>query len=311
MKARILLTGKNGQVGGELCRLLPSLGELIAPDRADLDLEKPGDIRRAVRSYRPNLIVNAAAYTAVDLAEQDAVIAHTVNAEAPAILAEEAGNLGSLLVHYSTDYVFDGRKASPYEETDVPNPLSVYGKSKFAGEQAVHSSGVPHFIFRTSWIYGRRGRNFLTTILRLATQNEELKVVVDQIGAPSWSREIAAATVRVLEQVTVKESFDPATLPGINAVYHMSARGAASWFEFAELILQQSRAISPRTPWFLAATDGRPLIARRVIPIPSEDYPSPALRPANSLLSNSRLERTFRVEMTDWRAQLQAVFHDA
>ncbi len=311
MTARILLTGKNGQVGAELCRLLPSLGELIAPDRSELNLAKPGDIRRAVRQYQPNLIVNAAAYTAVDRAEHDAAAAYAVNAEAPAILAEEAKKSGSLLVHYSTDYVFDGKKDSPYEEADVPHPLNVYGASKLAGEQAIQSSGVPHLIFRTSWIYARRGRNFLLTILRLATEREELRVVSDQMGAPTWSREIAAGTARVLEQVAGKGTIDAASLSSVSGIYHMTARGATSWFEFAETILQESRAIAPETPWFLAATEGRPLLAQRVTPIASNEYPTAALRPANSVLSNSRLGRTFGVRLSDWRTQLQTVFREA
>jgi dTDP-4-dehydrorhamnose reductase len=307
---RILLTGKSGQVGAQLFRLLPSLGDLIAPDRNELDLAKPADIRRALREAQPNLIVNAAAYTAVDRAQQDAPAAHSVNAEAPALLAEEAKKSGSALVHYSTDYVFNGRKDSPYDESDAPNPLNVYGESKLAGEQAIQASGVPHLIFRTSWIYGRSGRNFLLTILRLATQLEELRVVSDQMGAPTWSREIAAGTRRVLEQVVGKGIGDPASLSSISGIYHMTARGAASWFDFAESILEQSHSSSPKPPWLLAATEGRPLFAQRVIPISSGEYPTPALRPANSVLSNSKLERTFGVQLSDWRAQLRGVFHE-
>src|SRR5208282_271734 len=311
MSARILLTGKNGQVGAALCRLLPPLGELIAPDHAELDLAKPADIRRAVRECQPNLIVNAAAYTAVDRAEQDAAVAQAVNAEAPAILAEEAKKSGSVLVHYSTDYVFDGKKDSPYDEADAPNPLNVYGKSKLAGERAIQSSGVSYLIFRTSWIYGRRGRNFLLTILRLATEREELRVVSDQIGAPTCSSEIAAGTARVLGQVAGKGTIDAASLSSVSGIYHMTARGATSWFDFAESILQESRAIAPETPWFLAATEGRPLIAQRVTAIASKEYPTSALRPAYSVLSNSRLGRTFGVRLPDWRTQLQAVFREA
>jgi dTDP-4-dehydrorhamnose reductase len=311
MKLRILLAGKTGQVGAELCRLLPSIGELIAPDRTELDLAKPGDIRRAVHEYRPNLIVNAAAYTAVDRAEQDAAAAHAVNAEAPALLAEEARRSGAALVHYSTDYVFDGKKGSPYEESDPPNPINVYGKSKLAGEEAIRASDVPHLILRSSWIYGRTGRNFLLTILRLATEREELRVVSDQIGAPTWSREIAAATVRVLQQVTGKGIVDSASLGSLSGTYHMTARSQTSWSDFAKSILQQSQTTSPRTTWFQAATEGRPLIAQRVIPIASSEHPASALRPAYSVLSNARLERAFRVRLPDWRSQLQAVFHEA
>ena len=310
MKIRILLTGRNGQVGAELYRFLPSLGELVAPDRKELDLAKATDVRRAIREYQPNLIVNAAAYTNVDGAENDARTAHSVNAEAPAVMAEEAKKSGAALVHYSTDYVFDGRKDSPYEETDAPNPINVYGTSKLAGEQAIRASGVPHLIFRTSWIYGRRGRNFLITILRLATEREELRVVSDQIGAPTWSQEIAAGTVRVLQQITGARVLDPASFSGISGIYHMTARGTTSWFDFARSILQESLGISRDTPWFLPATGGRPLIVQRVTPISSQEYPTPALRPVNSVLSNSMLERTFGVQLPDWRAQLHAVFHE-
>jgi dTDP-4-dehydrorhamnose reductase len=311
MRVRILLIGRNGQIGSELYRLLPSLGELVAPDRNELDLANAAHVRRAIREYQPNLIVNAAAYTNVDGAEKDHRTAHTVNAEAPAVMAEEAKKVGSALLHYSTDYVFDGRKNAPYEETDAPNPANVYGKSKLAGEQAIRASGVPHLIFRTSWIYARRGRNFLMTILRLATQREELRVVNDQIGAPTWSQEVAAGTVRVLQQVAGKETFDPASLLAINGIYHMTAHGTTSWFDFARCILQESASMSPEIPWFQAATGGRPLIAQRLTPISSEEYPTAAQRPGYSVLSNSRLERTFGVQLPDWRAQLDTLFHDA
>lgn len=182
--AQILLTGKNGQVGSELCRLLPSLGELIALGRNELDLANPAEIRRRIRELTPNLIVNAAAYTAVDRAETESELAHAVNAEAPAVMAEEARKLGATLVHYSTDHVFDGRKESPYEETDVPNPINVYGATKLAGEAAIRASGATYFIFRTSWVYASRGRNFLRTILKLAAEREELEVVSDQRARP-------------------------------------------------------------------------------------------------------------------------------
>lgn len=224
------------------------------------------------------------------------------------MLAEEARKSGSVLVHYSTDYVFDGKKDSPYEESDLPTPLNVYGKSKLAGEEAIRASGVPHLIFRSSWIYGRTGRNFLLTILRLATEREELRVVSDQIGAPTWSREIAAATVRILQQIAGKGIADPAWLSNLSGIYHMTARGATPWSDFARSILEESHSISSKPVWFLAATEGHPLVARRVIPIPSADYPTPALRPANSVLCNSKLERTFHVQLPDWRAQLHAVF---
>ncbi len=202
MKPKILLTGKDGQVGMELQRFLPQLGEVIALGRQELDLSKPDDLRRMIRTVRPNLIVNAAAYTAVDQAEKEEAIARAINADAPAVMAEEAKKIGAGLVHYSTDYVFDGSKNSPYEETDPTNPVNVYGKTKLMGERAIQETGVPHLIFRTGWVYATRGRNFLLTILRLATQgSDELRIVSDQIGAPTWSREIAWATTQILKRI--------------------------------------------------------------------------------------------------------------
>src|SRR6266849_8772110 len=191
MKPTILLIGKNGQLGAELQNHLPRLGRVVALDRQELDLAKPDHICRAIRDLRPQLIINAAAYTAVDTAEVDEENAYAINAKAPAVIAEEAKKTGAALVHYSTDYVFDGRERSPRLETDPPRPINVYGKTKLAGEQAIRLAGIPHFIFRTSGVYGTRGRNFLLTILRRATENEELSIVRDQTGAPTWSREIA------------------------------------------------------------------------------------------------------------------------
>lgn len=191
MTFRILLTGKHGQVGNELAALLPRLGEVVAFDRHELDLAKPEQIRRAIRDTRPNVIVNAAAYTSVDLAEKQEAEARIINADAPALMAEEARRLDATLVHYSTDYVFNGAKDSPYNEDDPPNPINIYGETKLAGEQAIRDIGVPYLIFRTSWVYGTRGKNFLLRILRLATECEELRIVCDQVGAPTWSRDIA------------------------------------------------------------------------------------------------------------------------
>jgi dTDP-4-dehydrorhamnose reductase len=201
MSLGILLIGKNGQVGSDLAGLLPRLCKVVALDRTQLDVSKPDDVRRAIRDFRPRLIVNAAAYTAVDKAESDEAMAGAVNADFPGLLAEEARRIDAAVVHYSTDYIFDGLKSTPYDESDPPNPVSVYGKTKLAGEQAIRESGVPHLIFRTAWVYSARGRNFLLTVLRLASQREELRIVCDQIGAPTWSHEIACATTAVLEQL--------------------------------------------------------------------------------------------------------------
>jgi len=307
MRLKILLTGKGGQIGSELQCLLPRLGDLVAPDRRELDLLDPDSIRRMVRNIRPQLIVNAAAYTAVDAAESDEANAHAVNAIAPAVLAEEAKKLGAAVVHYSTDYVFDGAKAAPYEEMDLANPISVYGKTKLAGEQAIRSAGVPHLIFRTAWVYATRGRNFLLTILRLATEKEELRIVRDQIGAPTWSVEIAAATTKILAQVIERGSATSA-FSEVSGTYHLTAAGETTWYDFARAILGEASSMPQGIPWFAAATGGHPLITRRIIPITTREYPTPASRPAYSVLSNSLLARTFGVRMGYWRRQLRLGF---
>src|ERR1700694_1223470 len=310
MNPTILLTGKTGQVGSELLRLLPQLGEVIAPDRRALDLLDASNLRRTVRDTRPQLIVNAAAYTAVDAAENDEATAYAINADVPAVLAEEAKKIGAAMVHYSTDYVFDGSKAAPYEEADLTNPINVYGKSKLAGEQAIRTSGVPHLIFRTSWVYGTHGKNFLLTILRLATERGELRIVCDQTGAPTWAREIAVSTAkilaRVIDQTSVVSGFSQ-----VDGTHHITAAGETTWYEFANTILEEAARISRDVPWFAEATRGRPLITKRIIPITTAEYPTPASRPAYSVLSNSRLVRTFGFELPDWRTQLQRAFSAA
>src|ERR1700676_2029201 len=230
MKYRILLTGKNGQVGAELAALLPRLGEVTAFDRHQLDLSKPDQIRRAIRNIRPHVIVNAAAYTFVDQAESEEWEARVINADAPAMMAEEAKSIGAALVHYSTDYIFDGSKPLPYDENDSPNPINVYGKTKLAGEQAIQDAGLPHLIFRTAWVYSTRGRNFLLTILRLATEREELRIVRDQIGAPTWSREIASASSQVLQQL-YNRSDATAAWSERSGTYHLTAAGETNWYE--------------------------------------------------------------------------------
>lgn len=307
MKPTILLTGKNGQVGSELVHLLPGLGEVIAPDRHELDLLDADDIRRAVRDIRPQLIVNAAAYTAVDAAESDEANAYAINANAPAVLAEEAKKIGAAIVHYSTDYIFDGSKTAPYEETDPANPINVYGKTKLAGEQAIRNCDVPHLIFRTAWVYATRGRNFMLTILRLATEREELRIVRDQIGSPTWSREIAATTTKILAQVIGRGSTASA-FSRVSGTYHMTAAGQTTWCDFAKNILEEASRTPQGIPWFVAATGGRPLVTRRIIPITTGEYPTPASRPAYAVLSNSLLTRSFGVEMSDWRTQLRLAF---
>ncbi len=307
MKSTILLTGKTGQVGSELLRLLPELGRVIAPARHELDLLNSDDIRRAVRHIRPQLIVNAAAYTAVDEAENDEGNAHAINAHAAAVLAEEAEKIGAGIVHYSTDYIFDGSKAAPYEETDAPNPVNVYGRTKLAGEQAIRTSGVPHLIFRTAWVYAAHGRNFLLKVLRLATEREELRIVRDQIGAPTCSSDIASASVRVLTGLHERGTGHFA-ISNVSGTYHMTAAGETTWYDFAYAILEHAARTPHHVSWFADAIGQRPLITRRIIPVTTAGYPTPASRPAYSVLSNSRFIRTFCFGLPDWQTQLQGLF---
>jgi dTDP-4-dehydrorhamnose reductase len=308
MKRTILLTGRTGQVGSQLLHLLPEIGEVIAPDRHELDLLNPDSVRRTVREIRPELIVNAAAFTAVDAAETQEAAADAINATAPGVLAEEAKKIRAAVVHYSTDYVFDGSKRTPYEEADTAVPINVYGKTKLAGEQAVLATGVPHLIFRTAWVYSTRGRNFLRTILRLASEKEELRVVRDQFGAPTWSRAVAEATVKILAQLTSQDSSPANSFLRVSGIYHLTAAGETTWYDFARAILEEAAHLSPAVEWFGDATRGRPLITRRIIPIATAEYPTLAARPAFSVLSNSHLIRTFGVELPHWRAQLHLMF---
>jgi dTDP-4-dehydrorhamnose reductase len=285
---RILLTGAGGQVGHELAQALAPLGEVDARDRAGLDLADADALVRACRGLRPALIVNAAAYTAVDRAESDAEAARLVNARAPGILAEEAKRLGAVLVHYSTDYVFDGSARSPYREDDPVGPLNEYGRGKLEGERAVAASGCRHLVFRTSWVYGPRGRNFLLTMLSLAATRDEVRVVADQRGAPTSSLFLAAATARALAAIP------PAGIA--SGVYHLSAAGETTWAGFAQAIF--ARAAATRAGFR----------APRVVPIATADYPTPARRPAYSVLSHGKFERAFGFAPDPWEAQLDECF---
>ena len=308
MKRRILLTGRTGQVGSELLLLMPELGEVVAPGRRELDLLNPQSIRRAVREIRPKLIINAAAFTAVDAAEVQEAEARAINADAPGLLAEEAKKIGAALVHYSTDYVFDGSKTTPYDEADSTAPINAYGRTKLAGELAIRATGVLHLIFRTAWVYSTRGKNFLRTILRLATEREELRVVRDQFGAPTWSRDIAQATVEIVSRLTIPDCSLETSLASIGGTYHLTAAGETTWYEFARAILDEAAQISADVSWFSEATQARPLIAKRIIPITTAEYPTPAMRPHYSVLSNSRLNQRFGIESPDWRTQLRHIF---
>jgi dTDP-4-dehydrorhamnose reductase len=309
MNFPILLTGKNGQVGRELTAMLSRFGEVSALDRNDLDLTKPDQIRGVIRTVRPRLIVNAAAYTAVDRAEAEEAIARAVNAEAPALLAEEGKKCGAAFVHFSTDYVFDGTNRTPYTEEDAPNPKNAYGRTKLAGEMAIRETGAPHLIFRTAWVYAREGRNFLMTILRLAIDREELRIVKDQIGAPTWSHEIAVGTTNVLTKLLAGNRFEE-SFAQVSGTYHMTAGGEISWFQFTQAILEEARNNPTNAKWFHDATFGKPIVAKQVVPIATADYPTPAPRPAYSVLSNERLARTFGVRLPDWREQLHSIFSE-
>jgi dTDP-4-dehydrorhamnose reductase len=287
----ILLLGANGQVGYELARALPRIGRVVALERQAADLGAPERLREVVLGYRPRIIVNAAAYTAVDRAETDAAMAGTVNAVAPGVLAEVAEALGAVLVHYSTDYVFDGEKPLPYTETDAPNPRSIYGRTKLEGERAVARAGR-HLILRTSWVFGAHGANFLKTMLRLAAERESLRVVADQVGAPTSAALIAATTSSVLEALQGAPAGDPRF-----GLYHLAAGGETSWHGYARYVLAR------------AAAGGWPLKAgpEAVAAITTADYPLPTRRPANSRLDTAKLRRAFSVDLPDWRAGVDAV----
>jgi len=278
---RILLTGTGGQVGWELQRTLAPLGEVIAADRTVLDLADTAGIRRTVAAIAPDLIVNPAAYTAVDRAESEPDLAHAINAIAPRELAA----CGIPLVHFSTDYVYDGKKPDAYTEADAPNPLGVYGASKLAGDQAVQASGAPHLILRTSWVYGLRGRNFLLTMQRLARERDTLAVVDDQFGAPTWSRLIAEATA-----LTIARWLDRPDRNAVSGIYHLSCGGRTSWHGFAASILAQ-----------LVGTETN---LARLTAIPTSGYPTPAARPANSQLDCGKLAATFGVRLPAWENAL-------
>jgi dTDP-4-dehydrorhamnose reductase len=286
-----LIFGRTGQVGWELQHKLATLGPIAVVGTPEVDFMRPETIREAVRKAEPAVIVNAAAYTAVDRAESEPELAMAINGTAPGVLAEEAKRLGSLLVHYSTDYVYDGTKQGAYVETDAANPLNVYGRTKLAGDEAIASVGCEHLTFRTTWVYGARGNNFLLTILRLSKEQEELRIVDDQTGTPTSSESIAQATADVLARVIAPAG---GGLEGRSGVYNMTCAGATTWFGFAKTLLEKSAG---------NLCEGRPML----IPIPTSEFPRPAVRPANSRLSGARLEETFGVRMPHWEDALALV----
>ena len=292
----ILITGGKGQVGYELMNGMNRLGNVIGLDREEIDLADSGAIRETVRAIRPALIVNAAAYTAVDKAESDPDLAMAVNGIAPGVLAEEAKRIGAALIHYSTDYVFNGTKAAPYTEEDEPNPLSVYGKTKLAGERAVAAVGLPHLILRTSWVYGLRGQNFLLTILRLAKEREVLTIVDDQIGAPTWCRMVSDVTVGALRSLGWGEEGWEERLSDLSGVYHATASGQTSWYGFTAAILAATSSGSGTA----ASITNIP----RLTPILTHQYPLPAPRPLYSVLANGKLQSVFGLTLPKWESGL-------
>lgn len=283
---KILLLGKNGQVGWELQRSLAPLGELIALDRAGKDglcgdLTDLEGLRRTISIAKPNIIINAAAYTAVDNAENDKVNTNIVNAQAPRVLAEEAQKIGAWLVHYSTDYVFDGSGNNAWEEKDESNPLSEYGRSKLAGEQAIENSGCKYLIFRTSWVFGSRGKNFAKTMLHLATERQTLSVINDQVGAPTSAALLADCTAHALLKAIRN--------PELAGLYHLAASGQTTWYEYANLVIEHARNI------------GKELLVTEIKPIGTLDYPTPAKRPYNSRLSTAKFRDSFDLVLPKWQ----------
>jgi dTDP-4-dehydrorhamnose reductase len=287
---RLLLLGKNGQLGWELQRVLAPGAEVIALARNELDLSRPEDIHKTVRSLHPDAIVNAAAYTAVDRAEQEEELAFAINAQAPAALAAAAAALGVPLIHFSTDYVFDGTRSGPYAEGDRTNPLGAYGRSKLAGELEIAKSGCAHLIFRTSWVYGARGKNFLLTMLDLARSRPELRVVHDQLGVPTWSRMVAEVTGAILAS-------SRRDLPSLSGTYHLAAAGQTCWHGFAERIVALGAGMSlcPAVP---------------VIPISTAEYPTATRRPLNSALLSDKLATAFGLRIPDWDTCLRWCMED-
>jgi dTDP-4-dehydrorhamnose reductase len=299
MDRRILITGGSGQVGEALTRTLAPLGNFFAPTRNELDLSDASSIRSIMCEFQPHWVVNAGAYTAVDKAESEPELALAVNAVAPTVFAEEAMRNGAVLIHFSTDYVFDGSKKMPYVESDQTHPLNVYGSSKLAGERALGESGIPHFVFRTSWVYGATGKNFLLTILRLAREREHLRIVGDQHGAPTWSFDLARMTAHVVNHfdrlaAQAKSSLAEVIRP-VSGIYHASGAGETTWCGFAAQAIVELQALEPDTR--LASVEA----------ITTTEYPTPAKRPLNSRLDCSKLAEVLGWRMPEWRVSLSSV----
>ena len=292
---KILLFGKNGQVGWELNRALLPLGEIIALGREDADFSSPESLRNIVSQVKPDVIINAVAYTAVDKAEAEEELAEKINSASPGVLAEEALKIDALFIHYSTDYVFDGKKGDEYTEQDKPCPVNAYGRTKLTGEQVIQSSGCKYLIFRTSWVYASRGQNFLLTILKLAKEREELSIVSDQIGSPTSARLIAETTLLCL-QCSISE--DTSSGKFTSDLYHLTASGSGSWYDFAQNVIQFNHK------------HGKQLKIKTLNAIPTTEYPTPAKRPANSRLALNKLESRFDLKMPAWKDVLDLCLED-
>lgn len=289
---RILLTGVTGQVGSEILQVIKAFGEVVAPTRADLDLSKPQAVQKFVADVRPDWIINPAAYTAVDKAESEPDSAYAINEGAPRVLGIEAARLGIPVIHFSTDYVFDGSGTRPWAEDDAPSPLGVYGASKLAGERALAATGAAHLVFRTSWVYGSTGRNFLLTILRLAQQKQEMRIVDDQHGAPTWSRDLAhlmASVMRKVETIRGQKESPADLVRRLPSIYHAAASGETTWFGFAQEFIRRAAKAQPETGF------------AKLVPIATREYPTPARRPLNSRLSCSRLQEVFGIKLPPWQ----------
>lgn len=287
---KILLFGQGGQLGSLLAKRLPRLGTVAGYDQHNCDLADPVALRRVIERERPGIIVNASAYTAVDQAESDVDSAQRINADAPAVMAQVASALDALLVHYSTDYVFDGRARNPYTEESATHPQGVYARTKLAGEQAVAAAGAQHLILRTAWLYSHHGKNFYNTMLRLAEERTELRVVNDQTGSPTYARLVAETTLSMLERMFEGDRLQTSYC----GLYHVACGGSATWHEFASRIIR------------LAGKADRV----RVLPIPTSEYPTPAPRPAYSVLSGAKLEKVFGLRLPDWQTGLELCFAD-
>ncbi len=291
---KILLIGKNGQVGWQLERALAPLGEVMATDKNVIDMAKHNSIISTIQNIKPDLIVNASAYTAVDKAESDADTAMSINASALSVIATEAKKINAVVIHYSTDYVFDGAKNKPYTENDTTNPMGIYGKSKLEGEKMLAEAGVPYLIFRTSWVYDTRGKNFLLTMLRLAQEREEMRVVNDQTGSPTWAKMIAMATSQIISQGSKDiQGF----IQENKGIYHMTSAGETTWYNFAKNIIEN-------------AAGQKNFKVKSIIPITTNEYPTPAKRPQYSVMDNSKLKNTFNISIPSWEKGLKLVLEE-